>query len=78
MNFLNNLCLKPKTSKNTDIEKEILFPVQQIQDYNKKPLQIINLESQYLPINMPFNNSSKENAPMFNKCHFQNVNFYFK
>ena len=47
--------------------------MQKIQDYNKKPLQtsqITNLELQDLPINIPFNNSSKEEALKFNNCHF--------
>ncbi len=45
---------------------------------NMQPLQIsqfMNLESQNLPINMPFNNSNKEKIPMFSECHFQNVYF---
>ena len=35
---------------------------------NMQPLQIsqvMNLKSQNLPINMPFNNSNKEKVPMF-------------
>jgi len=54
--------------------------IPQVQDYNIQPLQIsqvMNLESQNLPINMPSNNSNKEKIPMFSECHFQNVNFYF-
>ena len=75
--------IKNQESQNQvqNINQEIYEPVQQIQDYNKKPLQtsqITNLESQDLPINIPFNKSSKEEAPKFNNCHFQNVNFYFK
>ncbi len=41
---------------------------QQVQDHNIQPLQIsqvMNLKSQNLPINMPFNNSNKEKVPMF-------------
>ena len=51
-----------------------------VKDYNMQPLQssqIMNLESQDLSIIFP-NNDSKEKASMFSKCHFQNINFYFK
>ena len=51
-----------------------------VKDYNMQPLQssqIMNLESQDLSIIFP-NNDSKGKASMFSKCHFQNVNFYFK
>ena len=42
--------------------------IPQVQVYNIQPLQIslvMNLKSQNLPINMPFNNSNKEKVPMF-------------
>jgi hypothetical protein len=62
-------------------DQEINEPTQQIQDHNVQPLQIsqiTNRESQDLSINTLSNNNSKEKAGIFNGCHFQNVNFYFK
>jgi len=55
--------------------------IPQVQDYNIQPLQIsqvMNLESQNLPINIPFNNSNKEKILMsiFKMLTFILTKFY--